>query len=105
MGLIKRDGYVFKGVELRPAYAKIVTLEANTNGNQENEENILRVVFGISTLRENLDRGDILTYENFICPFDRSKDELFNQAYTAAKQSLFEGWEDDIIQNTEEEEN
>lgn len=94
MGLIKKDGYIVKGVKLQPAYAKIIWLEATTSPNGENN---LNATFGISTVRKNLDNGEILSSQNFSCPYDRSQDNLFEQAYEKAKETIFLDWEDDII--------
>lgn len=94
MGLIKKDGYIVKGVKLQPAYAKIIWLEATTNPNGENS---LNTTFGISTVRQNLDNGEILSSQNFSCTYDRSQDNLFEQAYKKAKETIFLDWEDDII--------
>ena len=68
MGLIKKDGYIVKGVKLQPAYAKIIWLEATTNPNGENS---LNATFSISTVRENLDNGEVLgSLQNEECKID-----------------------------------
>lgn len=92
MGLIKNDGTLVKGVLIKPAYAKITTLQYYSPGMEQSY-----AMFGISTTRENLDNNLFLEEKIVDCTFDRAADNLFTEAYNQAKQSIFVGWEDDII--------
>lgn len=89
MGLIKRNGYNVKGVELSEAYAKINRLYIE-HGNKAN------VYFGISNNRENINDGNSLEEIHFECYVDKSL-PIYEQIYTLAKENNFQGWEDDIV--------
>lgn len=88
MGLIKKDGDTIKGVFISPVYAKIISLSAFQS---EEQQDILNATFGISSSRENLDNNLVLHTEFYVCPYDRSEDALFKQAYESAKEDLFIG--------------
>lgn len=87
MGLINRNGYTVKGVEIKPAYTKIMNIEIYTDGNR----NTVSTEFGISTTRENLNNNLVLTYVRYECEFDRAKDQIFADVYTKAKADIFKG--------------
>ena len=88
MGLIKRDGYMVKGVDLIPAYAKVMRIYLGSDGNAS-------VVFGISTTRDNLNQGEVLSEINYDCAVDKDA-KIYEEIYDQAKQDLFIDWEDDI---------
>lgn len=88
MGLIKRDGYEISGVDLIPAYAKIMRIYLGSGGNAS-------VVFGISTNRENLDEGKVLAELSFDCYINKN-DKIYTEIYELSKNTLFQDWEDDI---------
>ena len=95
MGLIKRDGYTIKGVDLIPAYAKIMRIYLGSGGNAS-------AVFGISTNRENLNEGKILAELPFDCYIDKSE-KIYSEIYEQSKETLFKDWEDDIIKELSNE--
>lgn len=99
MGLIKKDGYNVKGVELETAYAKINRLYIERG-------NLARTYFGISNNRENINEGNSLVELEFPCYVDKNL-PIYEQVYVLAKENLFQGWEDDIVveEPTVEEEN
>ena len=97
MGLIKKDGDLVKGVLIKPSYAKITSLHYYSPNMEQSY-----AMFGISTTRDNLDNGLFLEERIVRCDFNRTEDNLFNEAYNQAKQTTFIGWEDDIITPTEE---
>lgn len=90
MGLIKTDGYLVKGVEIKPAYTKITRVYL------ENGNNAV-AYFGLSNNRENLNNGEILEEISFNCEIDKKQDKIFNEIYIKAKEQIFNGWEDDIV--------
>lgn len=89
MGLIKRNGYSVKGVEIQPAYAKINRLYIE-HGNKAN------VYFGISNSRENINEGNSLEEINFECYVDKNG-KIYEQIYEETKKNMFADWEDDIV--------
>lgn len=97
MGLIKKDGYNVKGIELSVAYAKINRLYIERG-------NLARTYFGISTSRENINDGNSLVELEFPCYVDKNE-PIYEQVYVLAKENLFYGWEDDIVvdESVEEE--
>lgn len=90
MGLIKTDGYLVKGVEIKPAYTKIIRVYL------ENGNNAV-AYFGLSNNRENLNNGNVLEEISFSCEIDKAQDKIFNEIYTKAKIDIFNNWEDDIV--------
>lgn len=96
MGLIKKDGYNVKGVELETAYAKINRLYIEKG-------NLARTYFGISNSRENINEGNSLIELEFPCYVDKNQ-PIYEQVYVLAKENLFQGWEDDIVVETPIEE-
>lgn len=89
MGLIKRNGYNVKGVELETAYAKINRLYIEKG-------NLARTYFGISNSRENINEGNSLEEIEFRCYVDKNE-AIYEQIYVEAKKNIFVGWEDDIV--------
>lgn len=89
MGLIKRNGYNVKGIELETAYAKINRLYIERG-------NLARTYFGISNSRENINEGNSLVELEFPCYVDKNQ-PIYEQVYVLAKENLFMGWEDDIV--------
>ena len=86
MGLIKKDGYLIKGVLIQPAYAKVVAINYNeTMGSAP-----AFAMFGISTTRENLNNGLILSTESINFTIDKKADHVFEDAYNQAKESVFQ---------------
>lgn len=92
MGLIKRDGYNVKGIELPEAYAKINRLYIERG-------NLARTYFGVSNSRENINEGNSLVELEFSCYVDKNQ-PIYEQVYVLAKENLFQGWEDDIVVET-----
>lgn len=92
MGLIKKDGYNVKGIELPEAYAKINRLYIERG-------NLARTYFGISNSRENINEGNSLVELEFPCYVDKNL-PIYEQVYVLAKENLFQGWEDDIVVET-----
>ena len=92
MGLIKKDGTLVKGVEIKPAYAKLMDFCTLSR-----KDNALMVQFGISTTRENLDNKLCLEIVQMEIEYNRGE-SLFNQIYTKAKEDAFKDWEDDIVE-------
>lgn len=89
MGLIKRNGYNVKGVELETAYAKINRLYIERG-------NLARTYFGISNSRENINEGNSLEEIEFKCYVDKNE-PIYEQVYVEAKKNIFVDWEDDIV--------
>jgi hypothetical protein len=100
MGLIKKDGHLIKGVLIQPAYAKVIAISYN----EEMGEAPAFAMFGISTTRENLNNGLILSTESINFTIDKKADHIFEDAYTQAKETIFQDWEDDIVTSETEEE-
>lgn len=96
MGLIKKDGYNVKGVELPEAYAKITKIYMDRG-------NLARTYFGISSNRENINNNDWLVELEFPCYVDKNL-PIYEQVYVLAKDNLFRGWEDDIVEEVPVEE-
>lgn len=92
MGLIKRNGYNVKGIELEEAYAKINRLYIEYGS-------MAKVYFGISNTRENIDEGNSLKEIQFSCYIDKNA-PIYEQIYVSAKAGIFQDWEDDIVVET-----
>lgn len=98
MGLIKNEGIEVRGILIKPAYARLISL--GYHADQNDTANV--AVFGISNSRENLiNKGYIMTHA-IDCLFDASADNLLEEAYTQAKIKYFTDWEDDIVTSEEE---
>lgn len=95
MGLIKKDGYTIEGVDLIPAYAKIMRIYLGSSGNAS-------TVFGISTNRENLNEGKVLAELPFDCYINKNE-RIYSEIYKQSKETLFKNWEDDIIKELSNE--
>lgn len=93
MGLINKEGTIIKEVEIKPAYAKIFNLSFDMRGGNK----IAYATFGISTERNHLEKDLILDGRVVSFIVDTKEDQLLKQAYEAAKENDFKGWEDDIV--------
>lgn len=100
MGLINTNGYIVKGVLIKPAYAKVVSFYFDEREGQTRSS----AVFGISTTRENLNSKLVLSTEILDITIDKQADNVFQEIYDQAKNTIFVGWEDDIVIPTEETE-
>lgn len=89
MGLIKKNGYNVKGIELETAYAKINRLYIERG-------NMAVTYFGISNSRENINNGNSLEEIRFECSIDKNE-PIYEQIYVNSKLNIFSGWEDDIV--------
>lgn len=87
----KKTNYEVKtlGITLPEAYAQITGITADSSGRCSVEFTIQKSREGISTMRP-------VATEYVSCIADKSE-PLFAQAYAAAKEGIFFGWEDDII--------
>lgn len=77
------------GVTIPTAYARITSLNVNTNGNAFAE-------FTIQTDRDSIDTKRAVETRTLYHAVDKNE-PIYTQLYTAAKEELFNGWEDDIV--------
>lgn len=85
MGLINTNGYIVKGVLIKPAYAKVISFYFN----EREEQSRSSAVFGISTTRENLNSKLVLSTEMLDVSIDKQADNVFQEIYDQAKQTIF----------------
>ena len=92
MGLLKTSDYKSErmGITIPMAYAKIVYVNIDNNGNAT-------ATFCIQQTRENTTTKEPLDIVQFSTMIDKNI-PVFEQIYTSAKNSTFIGWEDDIVE-------
>ena len=91
MGLIKKNNYNIEelGITVPQAYARLISISLDCNGNAN-------AIFNIHQNREDtvrkspLDKVYIDTKINKDLP-------IYEQIYIAAKETIFNDWEDDIV--------
>ena len=95
----KKTNYTIEetGIVLPEVYAQIVEASVDSNGKAY-------AVFSIQQSREAIKKFVPLETVAITCVIDKEK-PLHEQIYIKAKEAVFEGWEDDIVEeNTEVEE-
>ena len=90
MGL-KTNNYNVEGIGIKipEAYAQITSLTVGMGG-------ITSSVFEVQQSREDIAVKTCLEKKVFKCGVDKSK-PIYRQVYEKAKESIFAGWEDDIV--------
>ncbi len=90
MGL-KINNYEVKdyGITLDTAYARISDIHIDLDGNAH-------CMFQIQKDRESIGKDRCFEVKAFDCVIDKTL-PIHEQAYVAAKESVFADWEDDII--------
>ena len=90
MGL-KIDNYHVNdiNVTLPTAYAQITHLSVNVNG-------VATAMFAIQQTRGLIATNEAIETKHIRCSVDKEQ-PIFAQVYTKAKETLFEGWQDDIV--------
>lgn len=93
MGL-KKTNYEVKryGITLPEAYARLTHVNINIDGRAD-------AMFEIQQTREDIGVKRPLETIFFDCEIDKEQ-PVYKQIYEKAKEEVFAGWEDDIIQNT-----
>jgi hypothetical protein len=76
------------------AYAQITNLTIDLSGEAH-------CVFDIQQNRDDVSSKESLDSKFFTCMIDK-KMPVYEQVYNCAKQSIFKGWEDDIIEEEQE---
>ena len=91
MGL-KINNYEVKefGITLPNAYAQISSLSINLNGK-------VNCVFEIQQDRDSIGKNKCFETKMFTCEINKDL-PIYEQVYVAAKEQLFAGWTDDIIE-------
>lgn len=77
------------GIVLKNAYAQITNASVGLDGRAN-------CVFQIQQSREDVQNKEYLERKSFSCEVDKDL-PLFKQLYENAKETLFPGWEDDIV--------
>lgn len=91
MGL-KINNYKVDNINLTlpTAYAQITHLSVDLNGNAN-------AMFAIQQNREMISNSEAIDTKHIRCLIDKEQ-PVHAQVYTIAKESIFEGWEDDIVE-------
>lgn len=92
MGL-KTSNYNVKdmGITLPTAYAQITHLSIDLNGNAN-------AIFTIQQNRDMISTNEAIDTKHIRCDINK-EEPIYEQIYIIAKQAIFEGWEDDIIES------
>lgn len=91
MGL-KTNNYSVDNINLTlpTAYAQITHLSVDLNGNAS-------AIFSIQQNRDMISTSEAIETKHIRCSIDKEQ-PIHAQVYTMAKESIFEGWEDDIVE-------
>lgn len=91
MGL-KTTNYEIKdlGITVPTAYAQVTSLFIGKDGRAYAD-------FSIQQNREDVGTKDAFTKERVNCTVDKTQ-PIYTQVYNKAKETIFEGWEDDIVE-------
>ena len=91
MGL-KTTNYNIKnlGITIPNAYARIVSINSNMNGETS-------AIFEVQQERENIGVINALERQYISLNIDKSV-SAYEQAYIKAKEEIFTGWTDDIVE-------
>ena len=91
MGL-KTTNYEVKdfGITLSDAYARLTNINVDLSGE-------VFGMFEIHQTREDIDTKSPIERKNFNCTINKDL-PIHKQVYEAAKEALFTGWEDDIVE-------
>lgn len=90
MGL-KTNNYNIDGINLTlpTAYAQITHISINLDGTAN-------AMFAIQQNRNMISTNNAIETKHISCSIDKEQ-PIYSQIYIKAKETLFEGWEDDII--------
>lgn len=90
MGL-KTTNYEAKkfGIVLPTAYARLASVNININGDAFG-------IFEIHQSREDITNKTAFDKKHISCMIDKDL-PVYEQIYNAAKEQIFDGWEDDIV--------
>lgn len=92
MGLKTRNYNVEDmGIALSTAYAQITHLSINIDGTAN-------AIFAIQQSRGAITSNVAVDTKYFRCEIDK-KQPIYEQIYVKAKDSVFQGWEDDIVES------
>lgn len=91
MGL-KTTNYEVKdlGIMVPTAYAQVTSLFIDKGGNAYAD-------FSIQQNRDDIDTKEAFAKESISCTIDKTQ-PIYTQVYNKAKETIFEGWEDDIVE-------
>ena len=91
MGL-KTTNYEIKdlGITVPTAYAQVTSLFVDKDSNAYAD-------FSIQQNREDIGNKEAFATESINCVIDKTQ-PIYTQVYNKAKTTIFEGWEDDIVE-------
>ena len=97
MGL-KTTDYEIRGlgITIPTAYAQVTSLFIN-------KDSVAQATFSIQQNREDVKEKIALARETFTCLVDKNE-PIYTQVYNKAKVAIFNGWEDDIVDESETDE-
>lgn len=97
MGL-KTTAYEVRGlgITVPTAYAQITSLFIN-------KDSVAQAEFSIQQNREDIKERNAFAKETFTCLVDKNE-PIYTQVYNKAKVAIFNGWEDDIVDESAESE-
>lgn len=84
------------GITVPTAYAQITQLFIN-------KDSVAQATFSIQQNREDIKEKTAFAKETFTCLVDKNE-PIYTQVYNKAKVAIFNGWEDDIVDESEENE-
>ena len=84
------------GITVPTAYAQITSLFIN-------KDSIAQAEFSIQQNREDIKERTAFAKETFTCLVDKNE-PIYTQVYNKAKVAIFNGWEDDIVEESAESE-
>lgn len=82
------------GITVPTAYAQITQLLIN-------KDNLAQATFSVQQNREDIKERTAFAKETFTCLVDKNE-PIYTQVYNKAKVAIFNGWEDDIVDESEE---
>ncbi len=82
------------GITVPTAYAQITSLFIN-------KDSVAQAEFSIQQNREDIKERNAFAKETFNCLVDKNE-PIYTQVYNKAKVAIFNGWEDDIVDESEE---
>ena len=97
MGL-KTTDYEIRGlgITIPTAYAQVTSLFID-------KDSVAQATFSIQQNREDVKEKIALARETFTCLVDKNE-PIYTQVYNKAKVAIFNGWEDDIVDESETDE-
>lgn len=84
------------GITVPTAYAQITQLFIN-------KDSVAQATFSIQQNREDIKEKTAFAKETFTCLVDKNE-PIYEQVYNKAKVAVFNGWEDDIVDESAENE-